>query len=185
MNPYAPPAARVDSPTGMPPLRVQFQNSVLDLWMYQVYTQARSPVLWVVVLGFSAFLAYAVWSDADENGKTVILFMSVMMIVVGIYAVLQVLLILAWILVHRDKNFSRPRTLELTDRAVIDTTEFTRHEVQWPGIHKVLRTSWCLYLCPTALTAHCVPRRAFPDGEAFARFSSLAFELYTNAKQAG
>ena len=97
--------------------------------------------------------------------------------------VLQVLVTLAWILVNRDKTYWHPRTLELTDRAVIDSTELTRYEVQWPAVHKVRRTSGYLYVWLTATQAHCVPRRAFPDADAFARFSSLAVELNARSKK--
>jgi len=186
MNPYAPPTAQVEVPMGpaKPPLRVQFQNSLLDLFLFQLYIQARSPVMLLILFGASAFMAYSVWSEADAHAQTLGFFGILMFVVLLALSIIQVLFVLAWILVHRDKSYAMPRTLEITDKAILDTTEFARYEVQWRGVHKVLRTSWCLYVCLTAMTAHCVPRRAFSDPESFARFSSMAVELSLEAKQA-
>ena len=137
---------RTQGPSRPPPLTVQFQNSFVDLLGFQLYLQARSPVLLVVLFGFSALGAHSLWSELDANYRTVTLFVFLTLVAAVLLALAQLSFILAWLLVHQDKSYRRRRTLELTEHAIFDTTDLTRSEIQWPAVHKVVRTSWCLYV---------------------------------------
>jgi len=165
MNRYTPSDACVDAPesAARPPLQVEFQNSLLDTFLFSIYSQARSPVMLAVLFGGSGFLGYTAWSAVDAPTKPFAIFLFAMVVHLVALVLIMLLMTFVWMLVHRDRTYWHRRTLELTDQAVIESTALTRYEVQWPAVHKVHRTSWCLYVKPTAQTAHCVPRRAFAD----------------------
>ncbi len=184
MNPYAPPSARVDpseSPAMQDVLRVTFSNSFRDLLLFQIYVQLRSPVFLLLLFGMSGAIAFPAWAESDRSlNAALAVVMATLIVAAGLF-LFQGVFVLIWMLVHRDRNFFRPRTLELSERSVTDVTEFTRYDVQWPAVQGVTRTPWCLYIRLTPTSSHCVPPRAFTDADAYARFADTAVALHRRA----
>src|SRR5262245_45017238 len=164
MNPYAPPAAQVDamqSAAPPSPLRVEFRNSLIDLLLFQAYAQLRSPVFLLMLFGFALWIAVPAWLESARGINAHVALIATTLLAAGGLYLAQFAFILVWVLVHRDKNFYRTRTLELSEHSVVDQTSLTRFEVRWPAVHGVTRTPWCLYIRLTPASGHCVPPRAF------------------------
>ena len=111
MNPYSPSAACVQAPEDFsrPPLQVRFQNTLLDLFRFQLYCQPRSPVLLFIFLVFVGVVASTTWGGTEPARMLATLIITGLSLAAMV--VLQVLVTFAWILVNRDKTYWHPRTL--------------------------------------------------------------------------
>ena len=186
MNPYAPPLAAVEQSAAeltSNPLRVAFKNSRKDLILFQMYMQGRSPVFFLFMLAMAALIALTSLPDGSRGlAQAAILIGMALLAILGIY-LFQLFFIVVWVLSHRDPNLYRYRTLELAERAVIDTTEVHRFELAWRAVHGVTKTPWGLYIRLTVASALCVPPRAFPDRESYGRYADTALAFFQRAKE--
>jgi len=179
-NPFAPPKAPIDPQAGQlqgDVLEVSFRNSFWDLLLFQAYANLRSPVNLLLYSGFAALIASGSWSESP----TVAIALGVTLFLGFVLLTLVILTIM--VVVHRDANFYRPRTLAISARSIIDTTELTHHEMQWPAVHGVVRTPWCLYIRLSPFSAHCLPPRIFESRDAYARYADAATTYFNLSRK--
>jgi hypothetical protein len=185
MNPYTPPAANVDATTATAsarPLGVALRNSFIDLMLFQAYFLLRSPVFLLLLFGAPVAITFPDWMGSTRDLTATVVLVATTLIWASVLFLAQIAFVLVWVLVHKDKNFYRSRTLELSEHSIVDQTALTRYEVQWPAVHGVTRTPWCLYIRLTPQVAHCVPPRAFPNREAYAHFADTAVTFYEHSR---
>ena len=148
-------------------MRVEYKNTFLEFFRYQLSQQFRSWVLQVLVLLCSGYIA------VDQNGYSKMLAPS---IVVGIivYAALwlfQILFLLVYLLTTKRKTLVTHHILTIDQEGLHEESAFNRTVHFWNGgIVKVRRRAGCIAIYVTALSAHLVPVRAFPSAEEARRF---------------
>ncbi len=57
--------------------------------------------------------------------------------------------------------------IEITDKAMIESTEFNRSEIYWSSISRVSSKSSGLYMLHSGADAFVIPRRCFPSNESW------------------
>jgi hypothetical protein len=179
-NPFAPPKAPIDPQARQLQgdiLEVSFRNSFWDLLLFQAYANLRSPVNLLMYAGFAALIASASWNESRvlAIATGVVLFLG--------FALLTLVVITIMVVVHRDANFYHPRTLSISAHSIVDITELTRHEMQWPAVHGVVRTPWCLYIRLSPFSAHCLPPRVFESRDAYARYADAATTYFNLSRK--
>jgi len=164
-------------------LRAEFRNSFPDQLLFQAYVNLRSPVFLLAIFGLALAIVLPLKLDGAHDFIWVLTYATMTLLVAAGLFLAQMVFVVVWVLVHRDQNFYRPRSIVLSDRSVVDETAVSRYEVQWLGIHGVLRTPWCLYIRLTPLSAHCVPPRAFADRRTYRDFADEAVRLFRRSRK--
>ncbi len=147
-------------------MRVEYKNTFLDLFRYQISHQFRMPILQAVVLFFSGlffFQAYPASTLGVAATEVAIFFVAIWLF--------QILFMLVLLLVTKRKTLITWHVITLTDEGLQEESAFSRTVAFWKGgIVKVRRRAGCIAIYVTPLSAHLVPVRAFPTAEDAERF---------------
>lgn len=167
-------------------LSVEFDLDLNDVVAFNEYHAAHSPLLrrglmmYRLVPAAIGFVAGAIMalSDWSEGIKTAVL----SVVVPGLW-----IAVAPWVYRRRIRQNVKKLYREGRNAAVfgrqtlaISASGFTRtasgahSEARWDAVERVASTPGYLFIYTSAVTAHIVPRRAFPDDRSFDAFTAAA-----------
>jgi hypothetical protein len=173
------------------PLVVEYDFSRRDYRHFAFYTQARTPLLWVLCAVAPAVVTLTNLGEilAEPSAfRRLLMFLGFFGTGASIAVVIMAFstAIAIWFQPGVRTLMGRKK-ISLTPQALFSETEFSRTENYWRGIRKIVRSKRYLLIYNTALSAYIIPRRAFASAEDWDRFYEFArhqFEMSRNPASA-
>lgn len=160
-------------------IRIQYSNTVKDMWAFQLAHAIRSPWYYVLLAGWSyVWLSPATeeWSDWSCLSCTVKYYGIFLVIIVASFLILIMTPQLLRFLSGKHRASFAPRTVSVSKAGVVEETDDSRSEYKWSAIQRVVRTERLVALYISPFLAHLVPRRAFDSNEAWQHFTRFVEE---------
>jgi predicted RND superfamily exporter protein len=147
-------------------MRIEYENTFLDVALFNAAHQLRSPLLQATFLLFTLLFVCSFQPPFDIGA-------SVFIGVIFYLAMWLFQLLFACLYLYSRKNHTvlTQHVIELQDKALMEETRFNTSYFYWSGgIHKiVLRANRvAVYISP--FMAHIIPPRAFSSREQRAEF---------------
>jgi YcxB-like protein len=163
VNPYRPPEADPDGPTGLSTAQtvLRYRIGRVDLALWNFFHQLRMPFMHVVFVGLSLIVA----SDGATPSAKVL---AGLWIYLGAWVLNGALVALAVTLMRSDSPLFAAHTVELLDDALQVSTPYAHCRYSWSGIRRVLAAPGFLAVYINNNVAYVIPDRAFtgPQGRA-------------------
>lgn len=159
-NPYAPPLSVVKDVDNRlaqgSAMRVEYKNTFLDLFRYNVATQLRMPFIQATMLLGAGLISF---TEYQFSGATIIItFITSYIALWLVQTVFNFLLLLF----TKRKTLTNWHIITITDEGLLEESQFNRTLTFWSGNSmKVKRLAGCIAVYVTPFSAHCIPIRAF------------------------
>jgi len=148
-------------------VRVEYKNTFLDLFRYQIAHQLRMPVMQAFLLLFAAYVAF------DQYGYSKDILASVFVAIIWYIAIwlLQIFFVLLVLVFTKRHTLTTWHAISIEDDGLHEESAFNRTVHFWHGgIVKIRRRAGCIAIYVTPFSAHIVPLRAFRDAKAADEF---------------
>lgn len=144
----------------------------------------RRPLTAVVSILAGIPIGWHLWQQDDGIFYAIACVSTAVLFTVGIYLIqLAITLAIVTISVFRNTTpgvFTR-HVITANDAGIIEETTVNKTETNWHGITKIWRTSNLIFLQIGPHQSHLIPKYAFADETAFARFYQDLLHLKQHA----
>ena len=160
----------------------RYTNTYADALAFATVHNLRSTPLLAFIFLVALLCAWS-WLPTDVAGFVrFVIFVVLELIFFCVLLAFQLLFNAYWFAFNRDSNFLTEHCVELTEFAFVESTAFTRVEIQWPGILAMRAGLGRFFVFEGPGRAHCIPVRAFATRGDFEAFVSQAKEFWHRAK---
>lgn len=164
-------------------VKITYKNTYWDLVLFNCthqFLSVRFQALFVIVatLVFLTELGASSGPTYFDATRTALIWYVVVWI--G-----QMLFTALFVFSRKNRSFITEHTLEVTDAALVETTQFNRTESYWFGLNEIVRRPGFFAIYLSKFMAHVVPSSAFSSAEEKQRFFDIVSEKIRAAKQAG
>lgn len=168
-------------------MEIDIELSSADITKAIIYSHLRNKFIWAMCI-LPAVLINSVsvvglWAMGWPLAESLSVATDFVYWVLGLYLVGLFLTILSLVAnpIWR-KGRVGPHKIELTEKGIVESTQYNRSEMYWPSIRKVSVTFSGLYFLYAGSDSFLIPRRSFPSENAWREFEDKFFSLYLQAQ---
>jgi len=141
---------------------IRYELTRWDFIANQMSMTFRNPVLRVFLLLSLGLIEWMVLSNTAASVWALLLVaITVAISLALILGIATVVIFGAVALFLRHRSVLGAHELEVTERGLLERTEFNENLVKWPGICRVRSTSHYLYISISDLNFYSIPKRGF------------------------
>lgn len=156
LDPYEPPKAAIDVMRNSV-LRIEYENTFLDVWIFHAIHQFLAPALQVLYGGSALFVLFS-WLRTNEPASFA--FVTAGLLYVAMWLI-QFVFNGFYLYSKRNESILAKHVVEVQDDAFYEETKYNRSYFYWNGIVKVVKLPGFVAVYVTPRMANIIPRRAF------------------------
>jgi hypothetical protein len=163
-------------------MEYQININTVDILKVILYGHNRNKFNWVLFISVSIIGLWTVGFLLDEIFTAFLIFLIQILLFyffTFIFTVLFFLLNPKW-----RKGRLGKHLIEISDKGMVETTEYNRSEIYWRSINKIQLKSDGLYLVYSGTEFFLIPKRCFDSIESFNEFVEKIFTKWHEGNNA-
>lgn len=168
-------------------MKFEINLKSIDIIRAIIHAQIHNKVIWAISIGTAIIIngisVIGLWAMGFPLQETLSVFGNFLIWVFGLFSVSLVVTILSLVCNPKwRKGRIGLHKIEITDKGMIESTEYNRSEIYWPSIRKISSKPSGLYFLHSGAESFVIPRNSFKQNKGWQEFELLFYSLTNSGK---